>query len=650
VEINRHLTEQELTGLLKAGEVLLPGDEISPDFRAGTKPEEIHRILNYMGREDLEDVKLLLQIFSFLPKFFIHFILWISRFDEKVPSFIGTAFRQIQIGVRGLVYTLYYSDLTDDEKIFKDISWDAKVNIKKEGKSYMETQNVIRSEKMQNAIFKTDLKSIFEVSKSAEENLSKTSIKERIEKIKNLRKRILSEREEILDKIQEEVGKSRSDALMSEIFGALDFLEYLEENAEKAFQIEKVKTPLALMGKKSEIRYEPRGTVLIISPWNYPFYQAIVPIANAYAAGNAVIYKPSEHTPLRGLVENLFSEFEPGAVQVVYGDGKVGSELIDCKPDKIFFTGSVPTGKKIMNQASNHLIPVVLELGGKDPMIVFEDANISRAARGALWGSLTNCGQACTSVERIFIHQSIYNEFKKEITELSENVLFDSTEGTDGDIGRMCIDSQVKLVSEHLIDALEKGATLLTGKDWDKKSKSIPPLLIENVNESMKIYSEETFGPVIMLIPFQTEDEAIKKSNSTEYGLASSVWSADTEKAKRVSSRLKTGNVSINNVMITEGNPHLPFGGVKNSGFGRLKGIEGLREFTYSKSIVVDANSSKTEANWFPYTSEKYNSFSSMMVNLFSHGAISFVKFALSGMKLESLSNKLGKSGRGEKK
>jgi len=217
-----------------------------------------------------------------------------------------------------------------------------------------------------------------EKAKLAADQLRQTSVRDRILKIKFLKKVILNRRESIIDRIQQDTGKSRSDALISEIFGVLDHLTYLEKSGEKILKDKKVSTPIALMGKKSRIFFEPMGVILIISPWNYPFYQAIVPITAALLAGNSIIYKPSEHTPLEGLLEELLLEatFQSDWVQVIYGDGTIGSSLIDQRPDKIFFTGSERTGIKIMEQASKNLIPVELELGGKDPMIVFEDANV----------------------------------------------------------------------------------------------------------------------------------------------------------------------------------------------------------------------------------------------------------------------------------
>lgn len=486
-----------------------------------------------------------------------------------------------------------------------------------------------------------------QIARQAADQLRQTSVKERILKIKFLKKIILDKREAIIDRIQKDTGKSRSDALISEIFSILDHLTFLEKNGEKMLKDKKVSTPIALMGKKSRIYFEPMGVILIISPWNYPFYQAIVPITVAFLAGNSVIYKPSEHTPLEGLVEELLLEatFNSDWVQIIYGDGKTGASLIDQHPDKIFFTGSERTGKKIMEQASKYLIPVELELGGKDPMVVFEDANITRAVAGAVWGGLTNLGQSCTSVERIYVQKSIYEGFKKELVKQVKAIKQETDLDGDADVGAMTTDFQNEIVKKQLEDARNKKAEVISNS-YDSESKLLPPTIIDNVSEGMECMKDETFGPLLPLLPFSTEEEAISLANNSPYGLSASVWSKDLKRADRVARAINTGNVSINNVMLTEGNPALPFGGIKNSGFGRYKGEMGLHSFCNVKSILIDKDSSKIESNWYPYTRKKYELFSDMTVNLFSRGLGSFIKFLISGLKLESYSNKVGKKGR----
>ncbi len=405
-------------------------------------------------------------------------------------------------------------------------------------------------------------------------------------------------------------------------------------------------TPFALMGKQSKIYFEPLGTTLIICPWNYPFYQAIVPVTLSFMTGNATIYKPSSATPLKGLVEELLAEagFDPAWIQVVYGPGsELGDRLIDQRPDKIFFIGSQRAGRLIMSRAARHLIPVELELGGKDPMIVFEDVNLERAAAGAVWGAFTNTGQSCTSVEKLFIQESIYDDFKAVLVRETLKL----TRGTDSDggsdIGPMTTPAQVRVIAEQIADAREKGAALLTGTDWDGVSADIPPILVENSTPEMLLNSEETFGPVLPIHAFADEAEAIRLANSDEFGLSASVWSADARRADRVARAIVTGNVSINNVMLTEGNHALPFGGARKSGIGRYKGEFGFYCFSNIKSILADRNSAKMEANWFPYTPRKFRLFTDLTSHIYTPGLWSFIKAAVSGLKLEGYVKRSGK-------
>lgn len=490
---------------------------------------------------------------------------------------------------------------------------------------------------------------VFERARAGQQSLARLPVAERVRHLALLRDAVLRRREEIVDRIQQDTRKTRSDALISEVFGVLDNLAWLEANAARALRDRKVSTPLALLGKSSWIWFEPLGTVLVIAPWNYPFYQALVPIAHAVAAGNTVVFKPSEWTPLRGLVEDLLREaqFAPNWVQVVYGDGAVGAALVDQRPDKVMFTGSTRTGRKVLARAAELLVPVDLELGGKDAMVVFEDANIERAAAGAAWGALTNTGQSCTSVERIYVHEAIYPAFRDALVRVVRQVKQEVDRDGDADIGAMTTDFQVRIVREQVEDARRKGARFLTGTDWDGVSPLIPPMVVENVSSDMLLIREETFGPVLPLVPFATEAEAIRLADGSPYGLTASVWSRDLDRARRVARALRTGGVSINNVMVTEGNPALPFGGVKQSGFGRYKGEHGLHAFCNLKAVMIDRDSDKIEANWYPYTREKYRLFSALTDHLFGRRRLGLLGFALAGLRLERYATRAAREGRG---
>lgn len=642
---SKYLNQLQTKGVLKVGDAVIPGDGQFPKFSDTQFIRQIDRMLDYIPADDRDGLGLLLAMFGILPEFVVLIIMQLSEKASKIPGMLGAPFRMIIIGVKGMVLTLYYSKLEDSnnygEKIHQLINWETGIKMEEEMSQIQSRKNLLKP-------LEADISLVYQDARSTAKFLRRLTPVQRVNYISNLRHIILKKKESIIDRIQQDTGKSRSDALISEIFGVLDYLEFLEKEAPRALRDQKVKTPIALMGKKSRIYWEPLGTMLIISPWNYPFYQAIVPICTSFACGNATIYKPSEFTPLEGLVEELLIEagFQKDWIQIVYGDGKVGSQLIAERPDKIFFTGSVETGKKIMKQAAEQIIPVELELGGKDASIIFEDANIQRAAAGVVWGALTNLGQSCTSIERVFVQESIYDVFKQELLKHVNRIKQEVDTNGDADVGIMTTDSQVKIIHDQVNEAKAQGAKVLTGDSWDGQSRKIPPMVIEDVNPQMKIVCEETFGPVIPLVKFHDEAQAIEMANNSQYGLTASVWSADAKRAERVARALEVGGVSINNVMLTEGNPYLPFGGTKLSGIGRYKGIDGLHAFCNLKSVLVDANSAKIEANWYPYTAKKYSIFSKLTDNAFTHGLMAFIKFALNGLKLEGYSNKVGKTGR----
>jgi len=480
-----------------------------------------------------------------------------------------------------------------------------------------------------------------ERARQAQPRIAALSVGQRAAAVTRLQYLIQEQQEAILDRIVAETGKSRFDALSSEFFGVLDACEHLARIAPTALEDQQAHTPLVLMGKKSRIWFEPLGTVLVIAPWNYPFYQLLVPALSAFLAGNAVLLKPSELTPLQGLLEDLFkaAAFPEHALQIVYGDKSTGQALVEAHPDLIFFTGSVASGRKIMASAAQNLTPVVLELGGKDPMLVFEDVNLERTVNGALWGGLTTAGQSCTSVERLYVQKSIYPRFLAVLESKMKKLRAVSQTQEPADIGNMTAPFQIERIESQLQEAVAEGAKILSGGTREKDSRYFPPTLVTDVHHGMKLMHEETFGPILAIMPFETEEEAIALANDSPYGLSASVWSADLSRAERVARQLKVGNVSINNVMLTEANPALPFGGVKASGFGRYKGVWGLETFCNLKSVLMDSQNGKIEANWYPYTQPRYQLFTQLIGALFSRQK-SLLKTVLTGLKLESLAQK----------
>lgn len=487
---------------------------------------------------------------------------------------------------------------------------------------------------------------LYDRARRAAEKLRAMTVRQRLDEAVKLKKYMLRNREKLVDRICEETGKSRMDALVTEVFPSLDIIDYYDKNAERFLADRKVKTPLALFPKKSRIYYEPLGTVLVISPWNYPLTLSFVPAIGAFIAGNAVILKPSSYTPLRGVYEDMMegAGFIKDAMQVAYGSRITGNKLIEAKPRKIFFTGSVGAGRKIMTQAAEHLISVALELGGKDPMIVFDDVNVERTVNGALWGGFVNSGQTCTSVERLYVQEGVYAEFvavlKEKLAKLTTPATHGEPDAGDLDLGCMTAEFQIKTVEDQVAEARSRGANISAGGERKQNTHLFAPTIIENVDPTMKVQRDETFGPVITITRFKTDEEAIRLGNDSPFGLSASVWSADLDRADRVARALETGNVSINNVLATQGNSGLPFGGVKDSGFGRYKGAFGLHSFCNIKSILIDKQSAKVELNWYPYSKEKYKLFSQLLEALFGGGPLGLLKTISVAGKLESLCKK----------
>lgn len=489
----------------------------------------------------------------------------------------------------------------------------------------------------------TQISDVFANARTAAGKLRQTSLEQRAQALHGLIDHINANREAIADAIVADTHKSRTDAVVSEIMGVLDNLEWLMQQAPKLLASKKVKTPITLMGKKSIIHHEPHGVVLVISPWNYPFHIGLTSVMAAFVAGNAVLFKPSEVTPLTGLFEQIFAQHElvASSVFICYGGGETAQKLIAQRPDKIFFTGSTRTGKRILNQAADMLIPVDLELGGKDPAIVFDDVNLQRAVAGVMWGGLTTAGQSCSSVERIYVHERIYDDFIKRLSEEVDKLIVSYGDAGNADVGAITAPFQVDIIEQHVNDARDKGAIIHTGGARLEGDASVYlPTVLSNLSDDMLITYEETFGPVLPVMSFSDEAEVIERANASEFGLSASVWSDDLDRAQRVAAALDCGAVSINNVMITEGNPWMSFGGVKNSGYGRQKGEEGLLSYARSKSVMVDKNSGKIEANWYPYTQKKYGLFAELLDTLFSHSPLKLIKLAIVGTQLESEAKK----------
>jgi len=436
---------------------------------------------------------------------------------------------------------------------------------------------------------------------------SRTSISQRIRCVHSLRNLIVRKMDALAGHLSEATGKTRTESVLTELIPTLEIMKYYERKAESILRRERRKTTLSFPHASSFVEYHPLGVVLVLAPWNFPFQLSLVPLISAVIAGNTVILKPSELTLTVGeLIEGLCLEagFPPHVVKTVCGDKETGEKFVQACPDLIFLTGSASTGMKVMEAAAQNLIPVILELGGKDPMIVFEDALFERAVRGAVYGAFANAGQVCVSVERVYVQEPIYDRFLEAVVRKTRDLRVGISE--DSDVGAMTSAHQTSIFNDHVDDALQKGALLLT----ERKTQGVfvNMVVLKDVNHTMKIMKEETFGPALPVMAFKTEAEAVALANDSPFGLNASVWTRDLEKGKRVASQLQVGNCAVNDVIKNIGNPSLPFGGVKRSGMGRYHGPEGLRSFCRTLSVMVNRGTALREPNWFPYGKELYES------------------------------------------
>ncbi|HYC01153.1 MAG TPA: aldehyde dehydrogenase family protein [Candidatus Limnocylindrales bacterium] len=421
--------------------------------------------------------------------------------------------------------------------------------------------------------------------------------------------RILAGRhEQFADVIVRESGKPRLEALFMEVLPGCDVLQYWGKRAPRILAPEKKRMHLLGLQKKLRILYRPLGVVGIITPWNGPFVLAINPVAQALVAGNAVLLKPSEVSPKSsGQVLDLFREagLPEGVLQVLYGDGETGAALVEAGCDKISFTGSVGTGRKVGESCGRNLIPCTLELGGKDAMIVCADADLERAANGAVFGCFLNAGQVCMSVERVYVAEAVAQAFIDKVVAKVKSLRQGS--GGEFDVGPLFWEPQLSVVERHVEDARSKGARILTG---GRRNQTLPglfyePTVLVDVSDEMAVMKEETFGPVLPIVVVRDEEEAIARANAGAYGLSASVWSKDRERAVCIAARLCAGSVCINDHGVTYGATEAPFGGLKASGVGQVNGVAGPRSFCHAQPILIDRIAPASEQVWYPYTPAK---------------------------------------------
>eukprot|EP01100_Stratorugosa_tubuloviscum_P006755 TRINITY_DN2875_c0_g1_i1.p1 TRINITY_DN2875_c0_g1~~TRINITY_DN2875_c0_g1_i1.p1 ORF type:complete len:577 (-),score=256.58 TRINITY_DN2875_c0_g1_i1:478-2208(-) len=438
--------------------------------------------------------------------------------------------------------------------------------------------------------------------KIAAKEWSKSTFSERRVILADLLQYVVQHQRELCEFSVKDTGKTLLEAYYGEILTTCEKLRHLIATAEESLKSESRSPPLLLMVKKARVEYYPLGVILAIIPANYPVHNSISAAVSAIAAGNSVIVKVSEYAswsrePLEKIMRTIFANrgFNPDIVQFIPGYGDVGNALCSHPGiDKILFIGSPKTGGFVMSAAAKNLTPVILELGGKDPFIIFDDAEFDHAVEVALRGVFINNGQNCLAAERIFVHKKIYEKFCKKVHKVASKFRCGCPALKPGDkvvdCGSMGMAAQIKVVDELVQDAILNDAKVIVGGNKENNDKGLfyPPTILANINRKMRIFQEEAFGPVMLIIPFETEEEVIELANDSHYGLGCSIFTKNYKKAERVGSQIVTGMCVINDFGVSYLIQALPFGGCKLSGFGRFNGPEGLREFSRVKSVVTD--------------------------------------------------------------
>jgi acyl-CoA reductase-like NAD-dependent aldehyde dehydrogenase len=434
------------------------------------------------------------------------------------------------------------------------------------------------------------------------------SFAERGRVFRRAQKWMLDNAERVLDVVVSETGKTVEDAQLTDLGITVAALGFWSKQAPKYLADERVPSwnnPI-LIGKKLVVRYAPLGVVGVIGPWNFPIVNSFGDCIPALMAGNSVILKPSEVTPLSSLLmEEMLGQcgIPDGVFQVATGDGGTGAALIGAV-DCVMFTGSTATGRKVAKAAAEALIPCYLELGGKDPMIVCADADVERAANAASFYSMNNAGQVCISVERVYVEAPIYDKFVELVMDNVRGLRQGAPDGGAGtvDVGAVIFPPQIDIVEDHVRDAVEKGAKVLAGGHARPGAgRFYEPTVLVDVDHSMKCMTQETFGPTLPIMKVQSADEALKLANDSDYGLQASVWTRDIGRGEKLARRVEAGVVCVNDAQMNYLAFNLPMGGWKSSGLGSRHGANGIRKYCKVQSLLVTRKALKRELFMFPY-------------------------------------------------
>lgn len=443
--------------------------------------------------------------------------------------------------------------------------------------------------------------------------LNNSSARTRIKKLKKLKKIILKNRVKIKEALKKDFKKNPSEVDLTEIFPVVSEINFTINNLRKWMKDEYVRTPLTLLGSKSFIRYEAKGVVLIITPWNFPINLSFISLINAVSAGNSVLIKPSEITSetsyvIKDIIEESFDEKE---VSVVLGGVDLAKEILKLKFNHILFIGSPTIGSEVMKSASVHLSSVTLELGGKSPTVIDKNCDLNKAAKRVVWAKLINNGQVCIAPDYVLIHEDIKNKFIKLVINNIKKFYGDNVNNSES-YCRIVNKNHFKRLKNLIDDSLKKNSKILYGGKTDSNENYIEPTLIENIDKDSKIFNEEIFGPILPIFTFKKIDEAIRFINKKNKPLALYIFSSDNKNISKVLGETSSGGVCINHNTLHYSNYNLPFGGIGNSGFGRCHGEFGFKELSNKKSIFKQfLPFSPTDILMPPY-----NSFKQKIINL----------------------------------
>ena len=458
-----------------------------------------------------------------------------------------------------------------------------------------------------------DIPTIVSQSKLAQKTWANRSIKERVVYLKKLIRIFIDEQDQICKRVAEDTGKSEYEALIGEYVLSLGNLKFIAKHATSALKPERIRHKI-FKNKKSYIQYDPLGVVAVITPWNYPLILSIVPIISALIAGNSVVFKPSEHTSATGeLLDDLIKKagFPNELLQTVYGAGEIGAAVVNEPINKINFTGSLKTGKILGKIAAEKMIPIGLELGGKDPFIVLSDADLDRAAACAIWASNFNGGQTCAACERVIVVKDVADVFITKLKQELDKLSF----APEREVAPLNNQQQYNIVTSQLEDAKHHAKEVYSKPlpEGLEGLYNVAPSLVIEPNENASIYANETFGPLLTIEIASDETEAIMLANKLDFGLTASLWTKSTKKAKYLSKKIEAGSVYINDHLAPQSPAEAPWGGIKSSGIGVTRSIAGLREMCHMKHVSYERIGLKRDLYWFPYSQKKHRFFTKII-------------------------------------